>query len=221
LKNYPTKWQSPCQIWRVKQQNQSFLANGTDWAVSSPYLLWLLSSLPVHLALGSTTPIGRPSASFKNSCILPFRLTMPAASLSVLSKTQLQKAFSVHAGALTHTTSIGICHNAGATKSLLHSPTLKSFAVIKKSLNSEKLYVQLIRETLRDDIRIGIVDTKNIDPDAWKDMVGILVNISSVNLSLFLAFPLLANVDSGRCWLVVRNRITPPENGNLLEELSS
>ena len=47
------------------------------------------------------------------------------------------------------------------------------------------------------------------------------VNISSLNLSLFLAFPLYSNVDSGRFWFVVQNRIISPQNGNLLEKLSS
>ena len=49
-----TKWRSPSQIWRVEQQNQSFLANGTDWELSSHYLLWLFDNMSVHLSLGST-----------------------------------------------------------------------------------------------------------------------------------------------------------------------
>ena len=62
------------------------------------------SSLPLmhssKVPLGSTTPFGRPSASFENSSILSLHLTIPAASLSVLSKTQHQKAFSLNASAL-------------------------------------------------------------------------------------------------------------------------
>ena len=50
---------------RVEQQNQSFLSNWTAWAISSHCSLWLLSSLSVHLSLGSTAPFGRPSASLK------------------------------------------------------------------------------------------------------------------------------------------------------------
>jgi hypothetical protein len=61
----------------------------------------------------------------------------------------------------------GIWHSAGATKSSFHSPTLKkSFVVVKKVSIQPKLFIQLIREMLRDDIRIGIGDIKNINPDA-------------------------------------------------------
>ena len=64
LKNSSAKWQSPFQIWGVEQQNHSFLANWTDWALSSHYLMWLEGILSVHLAIRSTAPSGRPSASF-------------------------------------------------------------------------------------------------------------------------------------------------------------
>ena len=101
LKNSFTKWQSPSQNWSVARNNHPFLANWTEWAISSHYLLWLLSSLSVHLSLGSTAPFIRPSASFENSFFLSLHLTMPTVSLSVLPKTQLQKAFSLHAGALS------------------------------------------------------------------------------------------------------------------------
>jgi hypothetical protein len=56
----------------------------------------------LSLLYSFTTPFGRPSASFENSFILSLRLTMPAASVSVLYKIQLQKGFSLHAGALSH-----------------------------------------------------------------------------------------------------------------------
>ena len=59
------KWQSPTKIWGVDQPNQSFLANWTDWEVSSHYSLWRLSSLSEHLSLGSTARFGRPSASIR------------------------------------------------------------------------------------------------------------------------------------------------------------
>ena len=64
LTNSSTKWQSPSQIWRVEKQNQSFLANWTDCARSSHYLLWLEGSLSAHLTLGSTAPFGRPPSNF-------------------------------------------------------------------------------------------------------------------------------------------------------------
>ena len=102
LKNSSTKGQSPSQNWSVARNNHPLLANGTDSALSSHYSLWLLDILPDHLSLGSTAPFGRPSASFENSFILSLLLTTPAVSLSVLSKTQLQKAFSLHVGALSH-----------------------------------------------------------------------------------------------------------------------
>ena len=56
-----------------EKQNQSFLANWTDCARSSHYLLWLEGSLSAHLTLGSTEPCGRPSASleFLHSLIPP------------------------------------------------------------------------------------------------------------------------------------------------------
>ena len=47
-------------------------------------------------------------------------------------------------------------------------------------------------------------------------MLWLPVNVSSLNLSLFLAFPLHSNVDSGRCWFVVENWRILPRNGNLL-----
>ena len=56
-----------------EKQNQSFLANWTDCARSSHYLLWLEGNLSAHLTLGSTEPCGRPSASleFLHSLIPP------------------------------------------------------------------------------------------------------------------------------------------------------
>ena len=52
-------------------------------------------------------------------------------------------------------------------------------------------------------------------------MVRVPVNMSLVNPSLFITFPLLSNVDSGRCRFVVQNRIVYSPNDNLPEELSS
>ena len=46
----------------------------------------------------------------------------------------------------------GIWHGAGATKSWLHSATLKkSFVLIEKASRQPKFSIQMIRETLRDD----------------------------------------------------------------------
>ena len=47
------------------------------------------------------------------------------------------------------------------------------------------------------------------------------INVSSLNLSLFLGFPLYSNVDSDRFWFVAQNWRIPPQNDSLLEELSS
>ena len=95
LKSSSTKWQSPSQNWSMARNNHPFLANWTDWEVSFHFLLWLLSSLSVHLSFGFTAPFGRSSASFESSFI-------HSLSLPVLSKTQLLVAFSLHAGALSH-----------------------------------------------------------------------------------------------------------------------
>ena len=99
LKNSSTKWQSRSQIRIIEQRNQSFLANWTDWTLSSHDSLWFLDNSSDQLSLGSTTPFGRPSASFENSFTLSLRLTIRAVSLSVLSKTQHHKTFSLNTGA--------------------------------------------------------------------------------------------------------------------------
>ena len=52
-------------------------------------------------------------------------------------------------------------------------------------------------------------------------MLGLPVNVISLNLSLFLAFSLHSNVDSAPYCFVVQNWRIPPQNGNLVEELSS
>ena len=78
----------------------------------------------------------------------------------------------------------------------------------------------MIRETFRDHSQIRIRD-KKINPDGWKGMLWLPVNVSSLNLSLFLAFPLHSNVDTARDCFVVQNWRVLPQNGKLLEELSS
>ena len=93
------------------------------------------------------------------------------------------------------------------------------FCLAQKVLIQPTFSIELIRETLRDDIRIGSGGTKQINPDAWNCMVRVPVNINSVNSSLFLPFLLFSNVGSGRCLFVVQNRIIPSQNGNLFGKL--
>ena len=73
LKNSSTKCQSPSQNWSVVKKNHPFLADRTDGALRSHYSLWLSDILPDHPSVGSTTPIGWPSASleFFHSLIPP------------------------------------------------------------------------------------------------------------------------------------------------------
>ena len=72
--------------WRIVEALNSkinpFLANCTHSSFSSHYSLWMLNILSVHLSLASTVPFGRPSASFENSIVLSFCLTITTASLS-------------------------------------------------------------------------------------------------------------------------------------------
>ena len=184
--------------------------------ISSSLSLMLSCTLSnFHLVrIDNTAPFGRPSAAFEFPQSLFTSSIQDTTPCGVLSSCGCSLS-------LTLTTSIGIWDGAGATKSSLHSLTLKKFYVaIKTSLSSAKFYIQLIKGTLRDDNQVRIRDAKN---KSWwlKGMVWVSVNISSLNLSLTLAFPLFANVDSDRGWFVVQNWRIPPQNGNLLEELSS
>ena len=47
----------------------------------------------------------------------------------------------------------------------------KSFALIKKVSTQPKFSIQMIRETLRDDSRTRMGDTKRLNPDELKGMV--------------------------------------------------
>ena len=98
--------------WRVEQKNYSFLINWPAWAFCSEHLFRLTAVLSVHLCisvslprllsfLGFNAPLGRPSASleFLQSLVPPHYAC--CISLPVLTKTQLQMAFSLHAGALS------------------------------------------------------------------------------------------------------------------------
>ena len=99
-----------------------------------------------NLSLDSTAPCGRPVAPVK---IPSFS---HSASLSLLhlcltlSKTQHQNTFSLNAGATKEVTSPaahrGTWHGAGATKSLLHSGTLKKpFALVKRCLQATTIFM--------------------------------------------------------------------------------
>ena len=92
IKQFLHKLAMSLKSCRVKQHNHPFLANWSDWTLSSDYWVFFL---------GFTTAFGRSSASIENYCILLLCLTMPTRFLSVLSKTQFHKAFSLHAGALS------------------------------------------------------------------------------------------------------------------------
>ena len=91
---------------------------------------------------------------------------MPWLSLSICqSRTQLQKALSLNAGATKRVNSPaahrGIWYGAGATTAWLHSGTFKkSFAEIYKCLNPTPWAIQIIRESLRDHSRTRIGRTK-------------------------------------------------------------
>ena len=78
-KNSSIKWQS---LWKIEVNNPSF----NDLTVSSQHLLRLFAVLSVHLFI---------------SVLRVHYFTLSAASLSVLPRTQLQKAFSLNAGART------------------------------------------------------------------------------------------------------------------------
>ena len=79
LKNSSTKCQS---LWKTQVNHPSF----NNLTVSSVHLLRLFAVMSIHLFIA----ISRVHS-----------FTMHAVSLSVLSKTQLQKAFSPNAGALS------------------------------------------------------------------------------------------------------------------------
>ena len=103
LKNSCKNWLSPSQNWSVARNNQSFLANWTDSALSSHYSLWLLDILPDHLYLGSTAPFSRPPPT---SFLLSLRLTMPAVSLPAAVQNTIPEGVLSQCGCsltLTHT----------------------------------------------------------------------------------------------------------------------
>ena len=105
----------------------------------------------------------------------------------------------------------GIWHSAGVTKSWLHSPRWsKPLAVIEKSLSSNEIF-HLDDKRNAQWWQSDLNWRKQFNPDEWKGMLWLPVNVSSLNLSLFLAFPLHSNVSSGRCWfVVVQNCRIPP-----------
>ena len=131
--------------------------------LSSHYSLWILGNLPVPLSLRSTVPFGRPSASFEKltySLILPHyhycisighcpkhdtrRHSLSMLVLSYSDTLTTSMGIWDGAGATKVVTSLaaggGIWHSAGATRSWFHSASWsKSFALIKKSLNSTEI----------------------------------------------------------------------------------
>ena len=111
--------------YRVKEQNHSFLTDWTYWMFSSDYLLWLLDNIAwpsVHPCLFSTVSLRplvglRPPSkipSFSHSASL--RLTMPAASASVLYKIQLQES---------------VLSSCGCSLSLWHSPPQQAYGIVR------------------------------------------------------------------------------------------
>ena len=141
-KNASLKWQSPCQIRRVEQQNQSVLANCSDCTLNSHYPLWLLDTLPVHLPPWFHCALR--SASFEKFL---HSLTLPhyhyCISLCSAQNTTPEGILSLCwcSLILTLTTSMGIWYNAGATESWLQSPRWsKSFALIEKRLSSTEIF---------------------------------------------------------------------------------
>ena len=120
LKSYYTKWPSPSQNWSVARNNNPFLANWTEWALSSNYSLWLLDILPDQLSLGSTEPSDRPSASREllHSLILPhYACCISLCCCPRHNSRRRSFPMRVLSLTLTLTTSIGIWPSAGATKS--------------------------------------------------------------------------------------------------------
>ena len=89
-------WFAP-QLWSSAQTLRYFAWSSVHPCLSSTVLLRLLVGLRPPSKIASSSHSVSHSVSF----ILSFRLTMPAASLSVLPKTQLQKAFCLYAGALS------------------------------------------------------------------------------------------------------------------------
>ena len=95
--------------WTVEQKNHCLLVNWPAWALCFQPVFRLDAVLPVDLCIsvpkplllyffGSTSPFGRPPS---NSFILSFHLTIALHLFLLMSKTQLQKAFSLNAGALS------------------------------------------------------------------------------------------------------------------------
>ena len=112
-----------------------------------------------------------------------------------MSKTQHQNTFSLYAGATKEVNSPtahkGIWQSAGATKSWLHSGRLqKSFAEMKKSLDAKSFAIQMIRESLRDDSRTWIGETKKSNPNerVWFQQMLIPCCTTVLFLSTFFDF---------------------------------
>ena len=127
---------------------------------------------------------------------------------------------------------MGVGDSAGAMRSRLHSPSWsKSFASIKKSLNSSEVFylddkrnpqrwksnTNCIGKTIYPYALARVVPW-NIDPLLYNypilfDFLWFLIDyICNLSISLFLC----KKVHSGYCWFVFQNWRIPSQNGNLL-----
>ena len=148
LKNSSTKWPS---LWKIEVNNPSFYEKRLDLAVTSSQLLRLFAGFPIHhfisayLSVQDTTPEDVLSSC---GCSLTPTITTSIVIWHSAGSTKGETSPAAHRG---------IWQGAGATKSWLHSGTLKkSFALIKKVSRQPKYSIWVIRETLRDDNRMRI-----------------------------------------------------------------
>ena len=156
---------------RVKQNCHSPLASWPDRSFSSQCLRWFLDILSLHLCIPVSLPpfhcalwsaLGllrfasfSHSVSHSLSFILSFIITMPTVSLSIVSKTHLQKAFSLHAGALSHSDTFYLnTHMAycGCHEVLIQPWTtvrfLSNFSIIRSNHDSGSWATRIIHFSL-------------------------------------------------------------------------
>ena len=118
LKNFTEKWQSLSQIWTVKAQHHSFLANWINWTFSSHNLLSLFDRLEnktlpwLHCTLWSAFGLLR---KFQLSLTLSHFYYCISVWLCPKQNIRI-RSLALYAGAHTLTTSTGIWHSAGVPK---------------------------------------------------------------------------------------------------------